>query len=219
MKYLPQDFETKRVSYEVFKESANTFLAHQLKLDVNSRDPYFSYIQQNQQRINRWDRKFAIMPEVLAQIQQIQRPLRLVAIVEAWCGDVSQILPGINHMVNQSDKLTLEVVYRDENLPLIDAFLTNGGRAIPIILITDAESQEILGSWGPRPSTPQAMMAEMKKKMAGQPSDYSSDLQRETIESIHAWYARDKGREVQTQFMDTLLKALREKSVVQEAGV
>jgi hypothetical protein len=219
MKYLPQDFENKRVSYETFKESANIYLEQQLKLDTSGRDPYFNYIQQNQQRINRWDRKFVILPEVQAQLQQIQRPLRLVAIVEAWCGDVSQILPGINHLVNQSDKLSLDVVYRDENLPLMDAFLTNGGRAIPIILITDAESQEILGSWGPRPTTPQAMMMEMKQKLAGQPSDYSSDLQKVTIENIHVWYARDKGREVQTQFMNTLLQTIREKSVVQEAGV
>jgi hypothetical protein len=219
MKYLPQDFENKRVSYETFKESANIYLEQQLKLDTSGRDSYFNYIQQNQQRINRWDRKFVILPEVQAQLQQIHRPLRLVAIVEAWCGDVSQILPGINHLVNQSDKLSLDVVYRDENLPLMDAFLTNGGRAIPIILITDAESQEILGSWGPRPTTPQAMMMEMKQKLAGQPSDYSSDLQKVTIENIHVWYARDKGREVQTQFMDTLQKALREKSVVQEVGM
>ena len=219
MKYLPQDFENKRVSYETFKESANIYLEQQLKLDTSGRDPYFNYIQQNQQRINRWDRMFVILPEVQAQLQQIQRPLRLVAIVEAWCGDVSQILPGINHLVNQSDKLSLDVVYRDENLPLMDAFLTNGGRAIPIILITDAESKEILGSWGPRPTTPQAMMMEMKQKLAGQPSDYSSDLQKVTIENIHAWYARDKGREVQTQFMNTLLQTIREKSVMQEAGV
>ncbi|MNR36646.1 hypothetical protein D3C85_1545920 [compost metagenome] len=92
-------------------------------------------------------------------------------------------------------KLTL----RDKNLPLIDAHLTNGGRAIPVLLILDEEGNLVLPKWGPRPAVLQSLIADWKKDGVDMP---------ELAEKLHGWYAKDKT--VTTQYeLNELLKQLR----------
>ena len=95
------------------------------------------------------------------------------------------------------DKFTLRLVLRDKNLPLIDAHLTNGGRAIPVLLILDANG-ELISKWGPRPDVLQHLLNEWKTEI--------SDMF-ELAERLHLWYARDKTQATQ-QELTTLISKL-----------
>ena len=65
----------------------------------------------------------------------------------------------------------------------MDQYLTNGGRAIPALLVLDENNNLILPKWGPRPAVLQGLLAEWKKEEI----DYAI-----IAEKIHSWYAKDK---------------------------
>ena len=69
-----------------------------------------------------------------------------MVISEGWCGDAAQILPVINKMALVSNKIEFRIVLRDENPALMDAFLTNGGKAIPKVIMIDNESGEVINT-------------------------------------------------------------------------
>ena len=46
--------------------------------------------------------------------------------------------------------LELRMLRRDQHPEVMDRYLTNGSRSIPIVIVLDEEFRE-LGHWGPRP--------------------------------------------------------------------
>jgi Thioredoxin len=62
-------------------------------------------------------------------------PARILALAEAWCGDVYRELPTIARIAEASG-MELRVFLRDENPDIMDEFLSNDGksRAIPVFV-------------------------------------------------------------------------------------
>jgi hypothetical protein len=78
----------------------------------------------------------------------------------------------------------LRIVLRDENLELMDQFLSNGARAVPLFIFLN-QHFEVVTRWGARPDILQNMVTKWK----------SEGLAKETfITLIHKWYADDKGK-------------------------
>jgi hypothetical protein len=71
-------------------------------------------------------------------------PAKIVAIAEAWCGDVYRELPTVARIADATG-MTLRVFLRDENPDIMDEFLSNGGksRAIPVFVFYTADMQYI----------------------------------------------------------------------------
>jgi hypothetical protein len=105
-----------------------------------------------------------------------------LAIVEDWCGDASNTVPVLARLGDEADCLDLKVVLRDEHPEVMDQFLTNGSRSIPIVIALDQEFRE-LGHWGPRPKEIQEWVIENKDKI---PS-------KERYPTVRKWYAKDRG--------------------------
>lgn len=84
-----------------------------------------------------------------AFIQQLKAAnVHILAITEDWCGDAMLNNPIIRK-VAEAAGVEVRTVLRDEDTDLIDRYLTNGGRAIPLYLILN-ESGEVIAKWGPR---------------------------------------------------------------------
>lgn len=109
---------------------------------------------------------------------------RWTIITEAWCGDAAQTVPVLARLAEINPSCALNIVYRDENPELIDRFLTNGSRSIPILIVEDANGH-VQNHWGPRPAALQNKFMEGKK--AGIPK---AELQLMSQE----WYNLDKGK-------------------------
>lgn len=80
-------------------------------------------------------KRAASMPKGLAKI---------LAIAEAWCGDVYRELPTLARIA-EATGMELRVFLRDENPDIMDEFLTNEGksRAIPVFVFYTADMQYI----------------------------------------------------------------------------
>jgi hypothetical protein len=107
---------------------------------------------------------------------------RLLVIAEDWCGDASSTIPLVARLADQVPGLELRILRRDEYPEVMDRYLTNGSRSIPIVIALDEEFRE-LGHWGPRPRVLQAWV------MANRASIPKAEL----YPQVRQWYARDRG--------------------------
>ena len=71
-------------------------------------------------------------------------PAKILALGEAWCGDVYRELPTAVRIA-ETTGLELRIFYRDENPDIMDEFLSNEGksRAIPVFMFYTADLQYI----------------------------------------------------------------------------
>ncbi|MFC2947135.1 thioredoxin family protein [Virgibacillus sediminis] len=85
--------------------------------------------------------------EVFRQIKD--RNLRAIILTEDWCGDAMMNVPVLLRLAEAAD-IDIRMLLRDENLELMDQYLTNGtSRSIPIFIFIDENGNEA-AVWGPR---------------------------------------------------------------------
>jgi hypothetical protein len=107
---------------------------------------------------------------------------KLLVIAEDWCGDASNTVPIVAKLVDMVPGLDLRVVLRDQHPEVMNQFLTNGSRSIPIVIALTENFEEI-GHWGPRPSQLQTWVLANK-----------GILQKgELYPLVRMWYAKDRG--------------------------
>lgn len=123
--------------------------------------------------------------ELAARAAAAGGPWRLLVISEDWCGDASNTVPVLARLAEAAPNLEMRVVKRDEHPALMDAFLTNGARSIPIAVVLDG-AFGVAGRWGPRPAELQTWV--LAEKAA--PTRPTAELYRD----VRRWYARDHGR-------------------------
>lgn len=86
--------------------------------------------------------------------------LRILVITEDWCGDAMVNTPILMKIAEWAG-IEVRFVYRDQNLELMDQYLTNGGRSIPKFIYLN-ENFEDVGNWGPRAEPVQMMVDDRK---------------------------------------------------------
>ena len=196
-------------SYPEYREMIDALLAQQKTTGDNHRPDMLEYTQLNVRRMKRLEKTTRLTEASLDLLRQIDRPLLWLAITEAWCGDAAQILPVLYKMAEQASRVELRTILRDEHPELMDAFLTDGARSIPKLIVIDAETCTILGDWGPRPAEAQTMVMAMKKALQGMEDPEARKARyRESQNELHRWYARDKTQSIQREFNAQLRELL-----------
>lgn len=186
----------KSMRYLEYRELLENLLSQGKTTGDNHSEQMLKYAELNISRMNKWDKIFKPSEEVKKAINEIQRPELWLVITEGWCGDAAQNLPLLKKMADLNDMIDFKVVLRDQNLELMDHFLTNGGRAIPKMIRIDANTLEVLGDWGARPEAAQKIVVEAK----GEGLDYATPL--------HIWYAKNKGEDIQREIIKLLQPAV-----------
>lgn len=153
---------------------------------------YIEHTKMNIHRMKRLDKTIDLDAELVEKLKAQPCKVNWLLITEAWCGDAAQNVPILHKMAEASPNIELRLLLRDENLEIIDQYLTNGGRAIPKLIILDGDMNEI-ATWGPRPSVVQEMVMENKRTINLPYSEFGKVVQK--------WYASDKGKSLQHEMM------------------
>ena len=143
--------------------------------------------------MKRLDKTIKLIDGFENEIEKIKEKYTLLVLSEGWCGDAAQALPVINIMTEANDKLDLKIISRDENIDLMNLFLTNGGQAIPKVLVIKQSDLSVVGDWGPRPGVAQQMILDYKKENGVIDEQAKIDLQK--------WYLKDKGISTQKEII------------------
>lgn len=165
------------------------------KLEIG--DSMLPYATLNETRLKRLDKTTQIGEESVRGMQELKKSYIWLVITESWCGDAAQCLPILNKLAELSDLVDLRLVFRDQNLELMDLFLTNGGRAIPKLLVLDLETKEVLNHWGPRPAGAVAYIENYKAT--------HGVLDEEGKEGLFKWYNEDKGKQIEEEVVAMML--------------
>jgi hypothetical protein len=187
-------------------EQADDYITHQQKIadlfklkrttNDDNRENMLNYTKMYLQRVGRWDKRGKLDMELIRKLEEFPRKVIWLVLNEGWCGDAAQTLPFINKMAEASGNITLRIILRDENLKVMEEFLTNGATSIPKLIALDENTLEVLGTWGPRPEE----AYELYKAERADP-----DVPNEkAVENLHLWYAKDKGKSMQQEFLTLL---------------
>lgn len=113
----------------------------------------------------------------------------ILAITEDWCGDAMLNNPIIRKIAEAAD-LDIRCVFRDEDTDLIDRYLTNGGRAIPIYLFLNEEGQ-VIGKWGPRAPELQQLVVNMRNELPAKDDPTFEEKQKQLYTTLQEKFAKD----------------------------
>lgn len=155
-----------------------------------------NYTKLGDRRMTRWEKTFKIPGDIEQKIKSLDRELVFLVLTESWCGDAAASLPVLNKIAEASPNIDLKVVLRDETLDLMDAFLTNGTRSIPKVVVLDKANNEIVGEWGPRPSIATQMVEDCKRKHGKLTDEFKQELQ--------VWYNKNKGQNILEDILELL---------------
>jgi hypothetical protein len=136
-----------------------------------------------------WAReKFAALPN----------GLRMLVLNADWCLDSASAVPTLACLADVVPGVALRVLDRDSYPEIMDQYLTNGSRSIPLVILLDRDFRN-LGRWGPRPVELQNFVLRHLDK----------DMSKEAIHlEIRKWYVADRGNAMLREIVDILRKSV-----------
>ena len=148
----------------------------------------------NLHRMERIGKHYLVSEELKKIVSSINKKQIWMIITENWCGDSPQNIPYFAKIAELNPKIEFRIILRDSNPDIMDLFLTNGTRSIPILVGFDENGNELF-RWGPRPKEAQKLFADLKAQ--GLEKSY-------IIEKLHLWYGRNRGKNLELELMEML---------------
>jgi len=141
--------------------------------------------------------KFSITPGEEARLKAAG-PVKILVLTEPWCGDSLAVFPVVRKMAELNGTWEVRILLRDQNLELMDQFLTRGGRAVPIFFFIDGDGALIF-KFGPRPKASQQIFEDHRQQIQDGKIE-----KMEVIKKIRNFYARDRGQAIITELLELL---------------
>lgn len=186
----------KAYTYQEYKDLVSSLLADGKSTGNEQSEALTNYSMLNDRRMKRWDKTLKINESVSNAFSNTDLDITWLVLSEGWCGDAAHVLPVLNKLAELNKGIDLKIVLRDDNEELMNNFLTNGGKSIPKLIMYDNKKQEVLNSWGPRPSVATQMVNDYKAKHGGLDPQFKEDLQ--------LWYNKDKGATIAQDLLKLL---------------
>ena len=178
-------------SYADYRKKVTGLIAEGKSTGYTQTADLLKYSELNETRMNRLDKTIQLSDEVIKKLKNFDTNYIWLVLSEGWCGDAAQIVPVIHKMAEVSDKIELKIALRDDNDALMQHFLTNGGKAIPKLIVLDATTLEVVADWGPRPAGAKQLILDYKATHGVIDETAKIELQK--------WYLYDKGISIQNE--------------------
>jgi hypothetical protein len=160
--------------------------------------PYHEFVRDAAANRELWAsmERIAQIPEwAIAAVRTSGEKFNFLVIAEDWCGDGTSTIPYLAKLATITRCIEVRVLRRDEHPEAMDRYLTDGARAIPIVIVLNRHLEE-LGHWGPRPADLQEWVRSERAKTGMKPP----------YPQIRRWYARDKGISTLREVLELLAK-------------
>lgn len=186
------------ISYQEYRDLVATHTENNTNTGAEVTEALANYTMLNNQRMKRLDKTMKILPENEEFLTAFDKEVYFLIITESWCGDAAQTMPMMNK-VAQTAGVDLRVVLRDDNLDLMDQFLTNGGRSIAKLILINKATGLPVTTWGPRPTAATQLVADEKAAKGVLSPEFKEELQN--------WYNKNKGKDTENDLLN-MLKAV-----------
>lgn len=183
----------KATSYQEYRTLVEDMVTEGKSTGENQTEELSNYTMLNHKRMKRWDKTLKVNDNVASSVD---RKITWLVLTESWCGDAAHSMPVMNKVAELNPNITYKVLLRDENLELMNHFLTNNAMSIPKLIMVDDETKEVLGDWGSRPSIATDLVNDYKKEHGKLTPEFKQDLQ--------VWYNKDKGQNMLSDLEELL---------------
>jgi len=183
----------KAMSFSEYVSLIDKLLAEGKTTGPKQSEAMLGYGKLNRQRMARLEKTIVADDVSRSKVALNTRRQIWLGLTEGWCGDAAQNVPAIEKVAAASELIETRYILRDENLELMDQYLTNGARSVPKLIALDASTREVLFTWGARPAEAQALHGRRKGEGVDK-SVISEELQR--------WYNADHGVSVQREIAE-----------------
>ena len=203
MKSISKHIIEKAYTYEDYRQLIDNLFEQGKNTGADHSEAMLHYTKMNIVRMNRLDKKTKLTEDSVQSLEKIKEDQVWLVLTEGWCADAAQIIPVMQKMTLKNSHIQLRMLLRDQHLDIMDAFLTNGARAIPKLIVLN-KNQEVMMSWGPRPTEAQQMMLTTKeaiKKM--EEEDRKATVAQLKID-MQKWYNKDKTVQTQAEILEAL---------------
>ena len=188
MEQIIKDSVDKSMSYQAYRELTNKLVENESTTGNDKSDDMVNYTKLNDQRMKRWDKTVKVSDSMKEEFSSLNNKQTWLVITESWCGDAAHVIPVFNKLAELNENINLKLVLRDENEALMNLFLTNGGKAIPKLIIIDEATNNVVNTYGPRPSEATKLVIDYKTKHGKLTPEFKQDLQ--------LWYNKNKGQNI-----------------------
>ena len=185
----------KAISYSSYRILISDLIASGKSSGPIQSEDLLNFSKLNDRRMTRLDKTIQLSHETLLALKKNDKPITWLVLTEGWCGDAAQTLPVINKIADESDLITLKIIFRDEHEELMSHFLTNGGKSIPKLIVLNSEN-DVLNTWGPRPNIATKMVQDYKNTHGQLDAAFKQELQ--------VWYNKNKGVNIQENMVGLL---------------
>ncbi len=210
MKKIDAAVLEKAMTYSDYQNLFDELVTTHKTTGPDQSEDLIGYTRMNYIRMARLEKTARLDMFVEERLEKVQQPLIWLVLVEAWCGDVAQAIPVMQHMAEMNDHIELRLILRDEHPEIMDAFLTYGTRSIPKLLILDRETRTVLDTWGPRPEDlQQLVISELKNIRALKDEDQREVEYNKLLTRVQKWYAHDRTHSIQREISFVLMSALK----------
>ena len=155
---------------------------------------YVSGMKVNREEMTKIYNQFTLNHQEKEQIQKIKgNGWKAIVLTEDWCGDAMLNIPILRNIAEEAN-IDVRYVLRDQNLELMDQYLTNGtARSIPIFIFIDEKGEE-KAVWGPRANEVQELVNHERSQLPNPESPDFKEKQLQLFKQLGARYQQDEDR-------------------------
>jgi Thioredoxin len=139
------------------------------------------YSRYNYDRQQGVELAFRMTEDFREAVKALQGPQTWYFLTDDWCIDSAYSLPLLLEAAALHGDIALHILMRDDNLEIMDDYLTDDKRSIPILVGFDKDDKQLF-RWGPNPDELEKLRTSLQA--AGEPGRVVSGS---TID----WYAAD----------------------------
>lgn len=168
-----------------------------------TKEEYMSDLDTHHQSFLHIYENFTISNEDKMMLRQYSN-IRMIVLAEAWCGHCMLDIPILLRLVEASN-IGIRFLRRDENLELMDQYLTNEKRIIPIVLFIDEAGNE-LAKWGPMAPEIATYSNDMKQDLPNKEDANYKDAFQSFVQKVGDKFTNDEAfwNAVYRDFKNTL---------------
>jgi hypothetical protein len=149
------------------------------------------YVSKNHDLERDMQSKFSLQKKFFNAVQKTQTA-SLHLITEAWCLDACIIMPLFKGIAIANPSIDIRLYLRDRSEDLMQLFLTNGSKSIPVVFGLDKLGQEVF-RWGSRSAKAKEVLAPVINESYGVRYD-----------ALSTFYLRDLTQAIQEEWLDLL---------------
>ena len=199
---MPDFFDDRRPHNGLTYDEYRAHWRDQKEASPDDADPderrMIHFLNYNWERQARVHDEYTPSDDLRAAVDRLDESQLWMVLTEPWCGDSAFLLPVIAEAAALTDHVTLRILLRDDNLDVMDQYLTDGSRSIPKLVAFAEEGTERF-MWGPRPDGPRKRFAELKE-------EYDDKMQ--VIEELVAYYEDGAWREADAELAEAIEAAV-----------